>query len=352
MEAYEHAQTEPQVTDLHGHLVTRGVDENRPHHEIARLRHSNTLGVNTPETVSATRPPFNSITASRLEGRPVIRFPKQLQLHPALNGVGWTGVIDEINNAARVKDQSVSEPILITTNGTILAGFGYWRLAVSESRREIRCIEYPLSEHDALQFILAHHQTRRGWNAFVRIGLALSLEPYFQQQALDNMRAGGKYKGSSDLTEAGKVDVRAEIAAAAGVSAGNVTKVKQLMRSATVEVLQALRFGEISIHRAWQWSRLPAQQQLTQLEKYRNSKGTNQTSRRLIQKHVARLSPAQLVPPNLGDLLGPFIPDRSAQLNSIAVTEIDAPGSIAYLTKDALRTLRSMEKSKWETGTC
>ena len=48
---------------------------------------------------------------------------------------------------------------MITTSGTILAGFGRWRLAVFEGRREIHCIEYPLGEDESLQFILTHHQT-------------------------------------------------------------------------------------------------------------------------------------------------------------------------------------------------
>jgi hypothetical protein len=124
-------------------------------------------------------------------------------------------VVDELNEATRLKDKSTSEPILITTNGTILAGFGRWRLAVFEGRREVHCIEYPISEEESLQFILSHHKPRRGWNAFVRICLALTLEPNLQRRALDNMRAGGKYKGWANLPEARHIDVRQEIARAA-----------------------------------------------------------------------------------------------------------------------------------------
>jgi hypothetical protein len=42
-----------------------------------------------------------------------------------------------------------------------------------EQRSEIYCIEHSLSADDSLAFILDHHQTQRGWNAFVRIRLAL-----------------------------------------------------------------------------------------------------------------------------------------------------------------------------------
>src|ERR1019366_7947350 len=98
-------------------------------------------------------------------------FPGQLQLHCALDELGWTGVIDEFNAANRLKEQSVPEPILITTNGTVLAGFGRWRSALFDDLHEINCIEYPLTENEALQYIISHHHPQRGWNDFVRICL-------------------------------------------------------------------------------------------------------------------------------------------------------------------------------------
>ena len=187
------------------------VDEVDPYPGIACLRGSNGL-----EFASVVSPFFNPTAISRQEGRLVIRSTKHLRLHRALTELGWTGVIDELNDAARLKNQSVPDPILITTNGTILAGFGRWRSAVFEGKNEIKCIEYPLSEDESLQFIIRHHQPERGWNAFTRIRLALKLEPYLQQKALENMRAGGRYKGSANLPEAEHIDVRQEIARLAG----------------------------------------------------------------------------------------------------------------------------------------
>src|ERR1700688_1358412 len=96
------------------------------------------------------------------EGRPVVRSPEQLRLHPALEQIGWTGMMDEFNDVARLTKLPVIEPILITTTGTILAGFGRWRLALLQGRHEIHCIEYLISEAESLQFILTHHQTRCG----------------------------------------------------------------------------------------------------------------------------------------------------------------------------------------------
>ena len=157
-------------------------------------------------------------------------------------------------------------------------------------------------------------------------------------------REGGRSKGSSNLTEAQTVDVRSEIAAIACVSSGNVTKAKQVLRSADPMIQKAVKAGEISLHKAWQWSGLSPQEQTKNLEELRSRKGTNQTSRRLIQKHVARMSPRRLLPSTLSDVLKPLIPDGLAKLSSIVVSEIDAPGQIAYFTKEALQTLRTTER--------
>src|SRR5215470_10535207 len=155
-------------------------------------------GKPAPRPLDQVRP---HLVMSRSAGRPVVRCPQQLRLHRALDELGISGVIHDLNDASLLRDEPMPEPILITMSGTILAGFGRWRSAFFDGRPEIHCIEYPLSDDQALQFILNHHQPQRGWSAFIRIRLALTLEPHFQQRALENMRAGGKYKGSANLPE-------------------------------------------------------------------------------------------------------------------------------------------------------
>ena len=135
-------------------------------------------------------------------------------------------IVDELNKATEVTGRLAVEAILLAADGTLLSGFGRWQLAVFEGRRSLNCVEYPFDENDSLQFILAHHRIRRGWNPFVRIRLALALEPTFQQRALAKMRTGGKYKGLADLPKAQHIDVRHELARAAGVVGRNVSEVK------------------------------------------------------------------------------------------------------------------------------
>jgi hypothetical protein len=54
---------------------------------------------------------------NRSQGHPVVRPPEQLRLHPALEEIGWVGVIGEFNEAIRLTNPSVTEPILVINSG-------------------------------------------------------------------------------------------------------------------------------------------------------------------------------------------------------------------------------------------
>ena len=196
-----------------------------------------------------------------MQGRSVNRAPEDLHVHPALVGLDGMDVADQLNEAERVRHHATT-PILVTSEGTILSGFGRWRSALLHGECEIPCIEYVLGQEDALQFILAHHKPQRGWNAFIRTRLALTLEPYFQRGALDNMRKGGRYKGSAKLPNAQHVDVRGRIAEIAGVGARNVSNVKMILSAAHPRLLTALSNGTLTINKAVVLCKFPRTDQL------------------------------------------------------------------------------------------
>jgi hypothetical protein len=275
----------------------------------------------------------------------------ELRPHPSYVRHQLSVSASQLSALAALGSLAFREPIVVIRNLTIIDGYARFQLARHQGRETLLCLEYDLTEEDALRWLIQSHRPSWGLNAYSRVLLALDLEPFLQETARANQRIGGQHKGSSNLTEAQKVDVRSQLAAAAGVSSGTITKVKQLAESVHPGIKQALKAEEVSIHQAWKWCRLPTQQQIEKFEEYRSRKGVNQTSRRLIQKHLARL-PNQLCQPNLGDLLKAFLPDMPAVLDSILVSEIDVPGNIAYITKNALRALRSMEESKCTTETC
>jgi hypothetical protein len=274
----------------------------------------------------------------------VNRHLGELRQHPSYVRHGLSPSAAQLFALDAIGELAFREPIVITPNGLIVDGYARFELAKRKRRETMLCLEYELSEEEALCWLIQRHRPSQGLNAFNRALLALDLEPSLQETARANQQWGGQNKGSSNLTEADTLNVRSKVAAVAGVSPGTLDKVRKV-KSTDLKIQEATRADEISIHRASQWYRLSAHQQLKELEKYRGRKGTNQTSRRLIQKHVARLAPTQLIPWSLGDVLKRFVPNRSPALDSIVVAEIDAPGNIAYFTKNALRTLRLTEET-------
>jgi hypothetical protein len=241
-------------------------------------------------SVSSHNAPPHSAAIKRADGCPVVRSLQDLHLHPALENVGWAGLVGEFNDAARPASHSIHDPILITTDGTILAGFGRWQMAVFEQMPEMYCIEHSLNAHDSLAFILAHHQMQRGWNAYVRTRLALTLKPSLQQAALNNMRLGGKHKGLANLPEAHHVDVRQQVAQMAGVCPRNVGNVETILEIAHPMLIEALGNGTLKINRAMQICKLPQAEQLAEFIRYSDERAISKVIRRCVE------------PPRKGDI--------------------------------------------------
>jgi hypothetical protein len=202
------------------------------------------------------------LNGDTLQGRPVVRSPEDLHVHPALRELGCMDVALELNEAERVRHYYATRPILINSEGTILSGLGCWRSALLQGESEIQCVEYILGKEDSLQFILVHHRPQRGWNAFIRTRLALTLEPRVQRGAIDNMRDGGRYKGTANLPNLQHVDVRRRIAEIAGVGARNVSNVKIILNAAHPRLLTALDNGALTINKAIALCKLPLADQL------------------------------------------------------------------------------------------
>jgi hypothetical protein len=200
------------------------------------------------------------------DGRTVVRSPHELRIHPALEETGFCAFLPELQEIARCQDLMLPEqPVLVTHNRMILAGFGRWRMAVSRRVATIECLEYTLTDEEALQFMLSLQKRRNHWSPFIRIRLALKLEEALQQRALANMQMGGKLKGSATLPKAAQIDVREQIAAIAGTGGRNVSKVKEILDKGHPRILGEVANGLISINRAHQFCRLPLADQLEAL---------------------------------------------------------------------------------------
>lgn len=271
----------------------------------------------------------------RLIERPI----EEIRAHDSYAKHGLFVSASKLSQLIAAGDAVLTQPIIVTRTRTIIDGYGRWELAKRWSRRKILCLEYDLSDEEALRWLIGTHLPSKGMNGFCRSQLASDLEPVLRDAARNNQRIGGQMKGSSTLTEAQTIDSRSELAAIAGVSSGQFSKAKRVAQFAPATIREAVQSGEISVHKAWQSSHLSESAQLENLEESRGRKGTSQASCRLIRKHVARMRPTKLVVPTLRDLLSPMIPHRVELFKSILVSELDVPGRIAYFTKEALQML-------------
>jgi hypothetical protein len=271
-------------------------------------------------------------------GQLVTRRLDEVRPHPSYVRHQLAVPASELSGLAERGDLALLDPLSITRDGTILDGYGRWKLAGLQARATLPGIEFDLTESEALQWLIQKHRRANGLNDFSRILLALELEPWFREKAVLNQRAGGQHKGSSKLTEAHRLDVRREVASAAGVSVGNVSKVKQLTLLAHSEVLEALRSGEISIHRAWQWCKQSPERQREELRTYLSERGIKKTIRFLVSQHRSKKLP---VVPDVANLSRQLLAFDTRRLGSVNVAVIKAPGRTIFLTEELSRALES-----------
>ena len=69
---------------------------------------------------------------------------------------------------------TLREPLVMTTDGTILDGHVRWQVAKDRQLSSVPCLEYDLTEAEALEVVIDRHGSSQGLNAFCRIRLALS----------------------------------------------------------------------------------------------------------------------------------------------------------------------------------
>jgi hypothetical protein len=169
-------------------------------------------------------------------------------------------------------------------DGVVIDGYARLEVARLQEREIIECIQYNISEEEALRLLLFCHRLSPGLLPFSRVAMARGLAKSFKEQALHHQQAGGKSKGSSKLPQTEKVDVRKEIARVAGVSCGTLSHALEVLKNGDPEILRALYNGEIKIDRAWRWSKKSRRSQCENLKLYRRHRGME----RVVEKLIAR----------------------------------------------------------------
>ena len=241
-------------------------------------------------------------------------------------------------------DAVFDEPLLVSNTGTILDGYSRWTLARQQGRSHILCVEYAFTtEDEAFRFLIQRQLARHEpLNAFSRVALALELEPVLREKARERQMLGGQKKLPSDLTKAGQVDVRSEIAKLAKVSTGNVTKVKQLLQRGCPELRQVLLEGQVSINLAHKWIDKPHSSQRWLLQEWHGGKDLYHFIRRILARHRKQPGKSELMLPELVQLLT----ERGAALKDVQVHVLKDGEKGIFITPDILFKAGNQSRSE------
>ena len=230
----------------------------------------------------------------------------------------------------------IREPLVTSREATILDGHARWQVALDREQPSLPCLEYDVTEDEALQMVIQQHRASEGLNDFCRIVMALELEPVFKERSPRSRPVTGGRRLSSNLTNAEHRDVRKAIARVAGVATGNVTKVKQLLGTVVPEVRERLVRGEVRIHRAWQWRTLSPKAQRDALWEHLHRGAIKTTIARLVRAHADACAAARS--PDVAATVLAGLARLDA--NNITVAVLDVPGRAVVVTRACFDDLR------------
>jgi hypothetical protein len=263
-----------------------------------------------------------------LGDRVELRAVAQLHPHPALIRHHISPSVCKMEALMKLQQVSSCPPLLIARDGLIIDGYARWDLARRQGCPALPCVSLDISQEEALEHLLHNEVRHAGMNAYLRIELALELEPWLREKGLVNQRTGGHKKGSASLAEADRIDVRKRIAAIACASVGNVNKVKYLRSQAAPELKDALRNGRVTINRAFLWAKESTDRQCAALSEWEHESAISGVVRQVLRRH--RRNSASAIDPvavarALGDVMA-TAPER------IPVRILPTTGRAVYVT--------------------
>lgn len=267
---------------------------------------------------------------SRLISCPV----SDLRPHPSYARHKLSVDAAQLSTLADRGDRAFCDPIAITFDRVVIDGYARLELARRRGRPMLDCFVHELGTEDALEELIRTHSGSQGLPDFVRIEMALDLEPHFHARALMNQQSGGQGKGLSKLTAAQQINTRREVARLAGVSSGNVHKVRNILTNACPALLEAAREEEVSINLAEKWCRKPEAQQQQYLRLMRIDRGLRRKARNLVAAHLDRISPSSSQVIRLSDLV-----ELLTDIGSVEVAIVDAPGKAIVVTRELIHSL-------------
>ena len=101
-------------------------------------------------------------------GRLVDRPTATLRPHPTYQALCGPIAATRGRRVARQRGP-IRDPLLTTSDGTILDGHARWQVALDRQQSSLPCLEYDVTDEEALQIVIQQHRASEGLNAFCRI---------------------------------------------------------------------------------------------------------------------------------------------------------------------------------------
>jgi hypothetical protein len=206
------------------------------------------------------RPTLVHPATADLQPKVVRRQASELRLHALFDKYGFGTLGKRPPAPASQPISGIAELVSISPCGTILKGFATYQRAKQAGQLWIDCVEYPVTESEALVWILKYSSDRSGLNRFQAIVLSIEATGDLRERARQNQIAGGKSKLLTNVSKVSPIDYRIEVARISGFGQVTVGKVQRLLEMAIREVIEALFTNRVSIHRAWLWLKTPERQ--------------------------------------------------------------------------------------------
>jgi hypothetical protein len=265
-----------------------------------------------------------------------------LHYHPS-----WTALrIDEIDIPSVFRCLGPDPIPAITTKGTLLNGFDLYEAAKRSGEQSILCLEYDLTDEQVLEWIVNTAGRQTYLNGFNRVCLAIDLvDAQLRPAAADNQRTRTAM-GWTKLSEAERIHRNDRIASITGAGLTNVKRTRAILRLDSNELSAAVRTGEVSINRAYCWSKTgDPEGQLTCFRAERDARDPLQ----LMTKRIAAKHSVSGIPRD-----EPIGPDERAsllcsltrgQLEKCEIRETQTALPVIIISSGALNILR-MEREQ------
>jgi hypothetical protein len=273
-----------------------------------------------------------------------------LRLHPAYARLGITISASRLNALLEMGNDAFLFPLIVTSTGIVIDGLARLEVARLQGRINAECVQYDISEEEALRRLILCHRPSPGLPPFARIDMSRDLAKRLKEKALQHQQAGGKDKGSSKLTAAQKIDVRKKVAAMVGVSVGTLSHAGEVLKAGDPEILRALRNGEIKIDRAWRWAKHSRTCQRENLKLYKRRRGMERVVEKLVARQQRKLK-CERLHAGCSKIISPSDALRELGglplhlLESMEVIFIKAHGPILAISEDIAQQLRFREEA-------